>query len=97
MLELAPHHLAIVKDILHRHLPNARVLAFGSRAKGTAARFSDLDLAVEAGWPLSLRTLALLEVDFAESDLPMKVDVVGLHSIASAFRQRVEREGRELP
>ncbi len=96
MLDLAPKHLEMVRAILQRRVPKARAWAFGSRVKGTAQRFSDLDLALENEEPLSLRTLALLDADFAESDLPIKVDVVDLRTVAPAFRERVERTGLPL-
>jgi len=96
MLDLAPQHLAMVRAILKRHVPQARAWVFGSRVKGTAQRFSDLDLALEHDEPLSLRILALLDADFAESDLPMKVDVVDMRAITPAFRERVQRSGLRL-
>lgn len=76
--------------ILRKHLPQARVWAYGSRVKRTARKFSDLDLAVEAGQPLDLRTLAVLEQDLSDSDLPFKVDVGNLSAMSPAFRALVE-------
>lgn len=49
---------------------------FGSRAKGTAKLYSDLDIALVAKEPISLEALSLLEEDFTESELPFKVDIV---------------------
>lgn len=72
--------------MLKRHVPGASVWAFGSRVKGTAHKFSDLDIAIDAGRPLGLATLALLEQDLADSDLPIKVDVVDLAAVSPAFR-----------
>jgi predicted nucleotidyltransferase len=96
MLDLEPRHRQIVKGILQLRVPSARVWAFGSRAKGLAKRFSDLDLAVEAGAPLDLQTLALIDEDFVDSDLPMKVDVVDLAAISPEFRAIVERDRVEV-
>lgn len=93
MLDLAPRHLDLVKRILNERVPGVRAWAFGSRAKGTAQKFSDLDLAIAAELPVGFHTLALLEEDLADSDLPMKVDVVDLLSLSPAFRAIVERDG----
>ncbi len=90
MLDLEPRYLAMLLPILEKHLPGARVWAFGSRVKGTAKKFSDLDLAIETGAPLDLRTLALLDQDLSDSDLPIKVDVLDLAGITPAFRKVVE-------
>lgn len=77
--------------ILKRHVPGASVWAFGSRVKGTAKKFSDLDLAIEADHRIDLRTLAVLEQDLIDSDLPMKVDIGDLGAMSPAFRALVER------
>ena len=62
---------------------------FGSRATGGAQRYSDLDLAIDAGRRLTLDELAILGEAFGDSDLPFKVDVVDWHSISEAFRDRI--------
>ena len=54
MLDITPEHLQIVRDILQKNIPRREVWAFGSRVKGTAKRYSDLDLAVIGETPLSL-------------------------------------------
>ena len=43
-LQLSPEHLRMVREVLARWLPDAQVLAFGSRVSGSARKFSDLDL-----------------------------------------------------
>ncbi len=49
-IDISPDELDIVQAILRAHLPEGtRTWAFGSRVKGAAKPFSDLDLAVEAG------------------------------------------------
>ena len=60
MLDLAPHHKALLLAILNTHLPGARVWAFGSRVTGRARPFSDLDLAVEGAAPIDTRTFVAL-------------------------------------
>ena len=54
MLELSSDHLAIVRAILAEHVPQAKAWAFGSRVLGTAKKFSDLDIAIEAEDELSI-------------------------------------------
>lgn len=89
-LDLAPRHFRLVSSILRRRLPGARVLAYGSRARGTARPSSDLDLLIDAGQPVDEAVLALLELDFAESDLPFRVQFVDAARIDSAFRQHID-------
>lgn len=91
-LDLKPEHLQIVRHILQHRLPGHEVWAFGSRAKGTAKPYSDLDLAVITSQPLDLGTLAALSDDFSESELPFKVDVVDWATTSEAFRAIIARD-----
>lgn len=91
-LELLPGELEIVREILRRHLPGREVWAFGSRVKGKARTFSDLDLAVLGDQPLTLSTRADLAEDFSESDLPYKVDIVDWATTSERFREIIRAE-----
>ena len=75
-IDVRPEHWCIVRSILRWHVPDREVWAFGSRARGSAKAYSDLDLAVIGKTPLPLRISAALAEDFSESDLPWRVDVV---------------------
>ena len=92
LIDLRPDHLQIVRDILKKQVPEREVWAFGSRAKGCAKPYSDLDLAVIGEQPLSLAVLAALTDDFAESDLPFRVDVVDWATTRDNFRRIMERD-----
>ena len=89
---------ATVRGILRSRLPDgARVWMFGSRAKGTAGRGSDLDLAVDCdGRRMTFAEAGNLDLEFEESDLPWRVDVADWNAISPSFRARVERTGAEL-
>lgn len=92
LLDLRADQLQIVRDILKKNVPEREVWAFGSRAKWLAKPYSDLDLAVIGDEPLSLSVLASLTDDFAESDLPIRVDVVDWATTKEYFRQIIERD-----
>ena len=85
-LDLQPEYLGIVRDILRNHVPDRKVLAFGSRATWSAKKYSDLDLAILGDDPLSLDVTSALSEEFEESDLPFKVDLVDWTLIDKAFR-----------
>ena len=91
-LDLRPEHWARVRDILATQIPDREVLAFGSRARGQAKPYSDLDLAVLGDDPLGLHKVAELKEAFEESDLPFKVDVVEWAQTDSRFRDVIQRD-----
>ena len=95
-LDLRPDHWAIVRDVLRRHVPDRKVLAFGSRANWTAKEYSDLDLAILGGEPLSLDIESALVEDFGESDLPFKVDIVDWAKTDRVFRQTIGTNAVEV-
>ena len=86
VLDIAPEHLAQVRSILAAHLPtDVEVLVFGSRARGGAKRFSDLDLALKGAGPLDPALLGTLADAFETSTLPWRVDLVDYHLLTPEF------------
>lgn len=90
-LAIQPAHLEIIQDILQTHVPEHTVWAFGSRVRGTARQYSDLDLVVITRQPLSLDCLATLKEAFSESDLPWQVDVLDWATISATFGEHIKQ------
>lgn len=95
-IKLQEKHLQTIKKILAQHLPQARVLAFGSRVSGEPRKYSDLDLAIELPQPLSLRSLRKLKDALEDSDLPICVDIVDWHQADDEFRTVVAKQGMSV-
>lgn len=82
-----------MQQILCDALPaNAQAWVFGSRATWKTKRSSDLDLAIDAGRPLTRRESGDLAEAFDESDLPYKVDLVDMHTVSPTFKAIIERD-----
>ncbi len=97
MIDLAPQYLSIVKEILTRHVPEYEVWVFGSRVGGRVKPHSDLDLAIITSSPLELVRLGELRDAFAESDLPIRVDVVDWFSATDEFKDVIRKKYEVLP
>ena len=92
-IDLSPGHRRLVLDVLRANLPlNTKAWVFGSRATGRARRYSDLDLAIDAGRPMTLDETASLADAFSESDLTYRVDIVDWRAIDDRFRQIIAQE-----
>lgn len=89
MLDLAPQHVAIVRSIVSRHLPNTPVWVFGSRINGRARRFSDLDLVVKDATPIDMRIVEQIQEALDKSDLPILVDIVDWHRLPAHFQSEI--------
>ena len=70
----------------------ARLYLFGSRARGQAARASDIDIAIVPDAPLLPGTLARIRDALEESTIPFEVEVVDLSCVDEPFRRRVLAE-----
>jgi predicted nucleotidyltransferase len=89
MVDVSEKYLIIIHQILEKHIPKRQVKALGSRTTGNAKPYSDLDLAVMGDKPLDLKTLALLKEDFAESDLPFRIDIIQWANTSSEFKKTI--------
>jgi len=93
---LTPRELGLIAGVLQRHPALTSATLFGSRAKGTHAPQSDIDIALRglpqgAAGALSAQAIAA-ELD--ELPLPQQFDVQAYEHISSpALRQHIERVG----
>jgi predicted nucleotidyltransferase len=92
-VDLMEDHRRLVLQILRAHLPErTSVWLFGSRATGRAKRYSDINLAIDAGRPLTLDEVARLAEALSESDLPYRVDLVDWQGLDDGWRQAIASE-----
>ncbi|NTW53778.1 MAG: nucleotidyltransferase domain-containing protein [Chlorobaculum sp.] len=96
MVDLKPHELEVVRNILKRFVPDAEIIVFGSRIHGTAKPWSDLDLAIKGESALDWKLLVEFKETFQESELPFRVDVFDWNDIADSFRKAIETSGYEI-
>lgn len=97
MIDITETQLAIVQKILAEQLPTIKVWAFGSRIKGSAKPYSDLDLALLTQIPLTIRQQRQLEEAFSDSDLPFKVDLIDWASCSESFKHIILERYEEFP
>lgn len=86
--------LGLVKE--HARDQPYRVLVFGSRANGTAQRYSDVDLALVGEQPVPIGITASLTEAFDSSMLPYTVDIVDYASAGEQLRRQIDQYGKEL-
>lgn len=89
-LSVTPSEWEVVRAILLRHVREREIWAFGSRVRGTAKPFSDLDLAILGNQALPPGIRTDLADDFAESDLPYKVDLIEWATTSDRFRAIID-------
>lgn len=87
--------LQLAREIVFRHFAaqQARVILFGSRARGDARRWSDIDLAIAPKVALPEDSFAALREALAESNMLLNVDLVDLRDASPALCAAVAHEG----
>jgi len=92
-LHLTDDEFKIIQKSVYKILSaSAKVYAFGSRVREVCKPFSDLDLAIDSGQPLTEIEIVNLKDAFDEAPIIFKVDIVDLKTISAAFRKSIEPE-----
>ena len=93
VIDLPEAHQKQVLEIISARLPDARVWVYGSRAKGRARRYSDLDLMLDdRGREIPWSVMGSLDEDFDESSLPIIVELHDMAATDAKFLERVQKD-----
>ena len=98
-MQIEEKDLKIAKKLLKMELDgtNSKVYVFGSRATGTAQKFSDLDLAIDFnGQKMPDEIKFELENFFEASFISMRVDIVDLNAINENFKKIISPDLQEF-
>lgn len=87
--------LQTARGIVQRLLAGtgAKATLFGSRARGDARQWSDIDLAIEFVNATPDGILSELREALEQSNILLNVDVVDLNDASSTIREAAKREG----
>lgn len=95
MLGLSEHELSALREVFAKFDAIKEVILFGSRARGTHQKGSDVDLAIK-GKNIDLNTLAKLTYTLEEeTNLPYFFDVVIYDKISNEALKKAIDEGGE--
>lgn len=86
-------YMEILIHIIQKKLPGCRVYLFGSRARKTNLPGADIDLALDAGKPIDLSILLSIHGEIEETNVPLMVDLVDMHSASDLFKDVIKEEG----
>ena len=89
---VAPEEKKQILAIVRAQLPHCRVFAFGSRIRGTAKRYSDLDLSLDDGSIIPISKLGSLKEALAETRIPYMVDLTDFHRLDADFQSHVLKQ-----
>ena len=73
-------------------IPEAKIYLFGSRARGDYKKHSDIDIALDAGKPLSILDVDEVKSMLNESNIRHLIDVLDFHSVNPAMQESIMQE-----
>lgn len=92
MIQIENKHLAIIKNILSKY--PYQFYAYGSRVKGTARRYSDLDLCYYDN--IKCQIISNIKEKLEDSDLPFIVELVNWKNMRPAFQENISKDLVEI-
>ena len=84
----------IIKNILKAY--TGKFYAYGSRVKGTAQKYSDVDIAIKCQEKIPFDKFLTLKAFFEDSTFPYQVDLIDLDSISEKFSNLIKDDLVEI-
>lgn len=91
--QINPKYKNEVIKAVEYHFPHAKIILFGSRARGTAKEGSDIDIAIDNKEPVPLLEIPRIKATMENLTIPLMVDVVDLHRIPVELKNLILAEG----
>lgn len=83
----------IILPIITKHLPDAKVMLYGSRARKDAREGSDIDIALDMGKKIDSIILSKILGDLEESRLPICYDIVDFQAVSERMQKEILKDG----
>ena len=78
--------------LINKHLPNAKIYLFGSRATNQEQDTSDIDIAIDLGKPAPQHKIALIKLSIDDLNIPLDIDIVDIYKIPETFKKDINKE-----
>lgn len=91
-LDLEDRYKEFIINSILKIIPNVEIYVYGSRVKGTAVKYSDVDIALKSEEEIPFDTVLKLKAFFNDSTFPYMVDIIDLNSISENFKNRIQKD-----
>lgn len=91
-LDLEDRYKEFIINSILKIIPNVEIYVYGSRVKGAAVKYSDVDIALKSGEKIPFDTVLKLKAFFSDSTFPYMVDIIDLNSISENFKNRIQKD-----
>jgi uncharacterized protein len=97
-IKIESKYLNLIKNIINSILQdkNLKIYVFGSRAKGNARQYSDLDVALKSDSKIDVDKINKIKIGLDDTTIPYKIDVIDLNEISDSFKSCIEKSLIEI-
>ncbi len=85
ILDLEKKYQDFIIDLVSKIVPEVEIFIYGSRTKGKALKYSDVDIALKCDKEIPFDNILRLKALFSDSTFPYMVDIIDLNSISEKF------------
>ncbi len=78
--------------IINAIVPEASIYLFGSRARGSYRKYSDIDIALEEKNSIDFVTVGELNSLFEASNIIYKIQVLDINAVSAQMRENILRD-----
>lgn len=79
-------------NVINSLIPDAKIYLYGSRARGTHSKWSDIDLALESKNTLTTGQIGELNDVMASLSIPYTVNIVDLHAVSPTIKDSILKD-----
>src|SRR5688572_3208977 len=83
----------IIMPIIERYVPEAKIILYGSRARGDFQEGSDIDIALDMGSKIDSSLMSSIMWDIDDSDLPILFDIVDFSKMTENMKKNILKDG----
>ena len=83
----------IIEPIIIKYAPEAKIILYGSRARGDFGQGSDIDIALDMGHIIDRRVINNIIGELEESKLPISFDIVDFKKVSEDMQKRILKDG----
>ena len=83
----------IIVPIIVKYASDAKIILYGSRARGEGREGSDIDVALDMGHKIDTLTMSKIIGDLEESALPINFDIVDFWGVSESLQKEVIKDG----
>lgn len=88
-----PEYKKEVIKAIEYHFPKAKIILFGSRARGTNKAGADIDIAIDDNREIKLRELSRAKATLENLSIPLEVDLLDIYSAPQELKEVIKAEG----